>query len=84
MPNLPEILVILVIIGIVFGFGKVAAVGSHLARAKQELLKGMRGEGESSTGRRDVIDITPSGDEPGSSTPKPGTRKQPIEDAEIE
>lgn len=84
MINLPEIIIILVIVVIVFGVGKVSTIGSHLGRAKSEFKKGLAGEAKAGAAR-DVIDITPGGDEDDEGyDPKPGTRVDPVEDAEIE
>lgn len=86
MPNLPEIVVILVVIALVFGFGRIAKVGSHLSRSREEFLRGLgSGEPDGEAEGPDVIDITPDG--PGatvSASPKPGARVQPIEDAELD
>jgi len=81
MSSFPEIVIIVVIIFIVFGVGRVQQIGSELVRAKKELKSGYDG----TDGRQDVIDITPGVDsnEP-SYDPKPGTRRDPIEDAEVE
>jgi len=82
MINLPEIVIILVIVVIVFGIGKVGRIGSHLGKAKKEFKKALDGEGGDAA--PEVIDITPEGDEEPSHDPKPGTRRDPVEDAEIE
>lgn len=81
MSSLPEIVIIVVIIFIVFGIGRVQQIGSEFVRAKKELKAGYEGKG----GGREVIDITPgqAGDEP-NYDPKPGTRRDPIEDAEVD
>ena len=86
MINLPEILIILVIVLIVFGIGKVGNIGSHLGKAKNEFKKGLDGESERLDDGREVIDITPAGDDEREPDfkPKPGTRQSPVEDAEIE
>jgi sec-independent protein translocase protein TatA len=91
MINLPEIIIILVIVMIVFGVGKLGNLGTHLGRAKKEFKKGIEGEEpdeqsepEEVTAGRDVIDITPTDEEDRDWNPKPGTRQQPVEDAEIE
>lgn len=92
MINLPEIIIILVIVMIVFGVGKLGNIGGHLGRAKKQFKKGLEGdepdedpaEPEELSGGRDVIDITPTDEEDRDWNPKPGTRPQPVEDAEIE
>ena len=82
MSSFPEILLILAIVVIVFGVGKVSRIGSQLGKAKSEFKKGLAGDG---TAERKVIDITPESEDPMASYgPKPGTRVQPVEDAEIE
>lgn len=84
MSSLPEILIILVIVVIVFGVGKVGNIGSHLGRAKKEFKAGLDGQA-ALDGESGVIDITPSDEEVEPSfDPKPGTRRDPVEDAEIE
>lgn len=88
MSSVPEILIILVIVVIVFGVGKVGKIGSQLGKAKKEFKKGLDGEstkGEAPDGQREVIDITPSDDSDDEDyDPKPGTRREPVEDAELE
>lgn len=86
MVNLPEIVIILVIVVIVFGVGKVGNIGAQLGKAKKSFKKALDGEmGADAIDRDEFIDITPSDDEPDEShDPKPGTRKHPIEDAEVE
>jgi sec-independent protein translocase protein TatA len=91
MINLPEIIIILVIVMIVFGLGKLGNVGAHLESAKKGFREGLEGEEpdetsepEETTGGRDVIDITPHDEEDRDWNPKPGTRRDPVEDAEIE
>ncbi len=81
MPNFGEIVLILIIIGIVFGFGKVASLGSNLRKAKDDFLKGIEGPAEQP---QPAIDITPEGKAGVPAEPKPGTKKQPIEEAHIE
>lgn len=84
MLNLPEIIIVLVIIAIVFGFGKVGKIGANLGRAKKEFQRGLEDDAPKVSGEREVIDITP-GEETGPSwDPKPGAREQAIEDAEID
>lgn len=84
MSSFPEILIIVIIVVIVFGVGKVGKIGSHLGRAKTEFKKGLAGEEAQPAGGRAVIDITPEGEDDPSYNPKPGTRLDPVEDAEIE
>ena len=87
MVNLPEIVIILVIVVIVFGVGKVGNIGAHLGRAKKSFKEGLDGEksADELESERDVIDITPKEHEEDESyDPKPGTRKEPVEDAEVD
>ncbi len=86
MSSLPEIVIILVIVVIVFGVGRVGKIGSHLSRAKNEFKKGMAGPDPASALKGEgVIDITPPDGEPEPSiNPKPGTRRDPVEDADVE
>lgn len=83
MLNVAEIIIILVIVVLVVGIGRVQKIGSALHQAKLDLE---RGSSQNDT----VIDITPRAE----TTPKPrrgegketrpGTRRDPVEDAEIE
>lgn len=82
MLNIPEILIILVVVIIIFGVGKVGNIGMHLGKAKKEFKKGL--EGKDSGSKQEFIDITPSDEEDPDYNPKPGTRPQPVEDAELD
>ena len=85
MGSFAEIIIIVVIVVIVFGVGKVSKIGTQFGRAKKEFKKGLEGEEEGSKAEgRDVIDITPDAEDDPSYDPKPGTRLDPVEDAEIE
>lgn len=78
MLNLPEIVVVALVLAIVFGLGKLGSIGKGVARLRLHFHKGL---GE------DYIDITSqqSGGRPvGVSGPKPGTGPQSVEDAHIE
>jgi Sec-independent protein translocase protein TatA len=78
MLNVPEIVVIALILAIVFGLGKLGSIGKGIARLRLHFHKGL---GE------DCIDITSqqSGSVAvGIGGPKPGARPQPVEDAHIE
>lgn len=79
-----EILLILAIVVLVFGVGKVKNIGAALGRSGKEFKKALDGEPEETT-EGQPIDITPKGDqdEVVSPDPKPGTRKQPIDEAEV-
>ena len=86
-PNAMEIILILVIVVLVFGVGKVKNFGMALGRSGKEFKKALDGDEKNAASDDDEpIDITPGphadgGDNEGD--PKPGTRKQPIDDAEI-
>lgn len=83
MIHLPEILIVLAIVAIVFGFGKLNTIGKSVGKAGKDFKDGLK-EGMS-TKEDGPIDITPealASETP--SDPKPGTRKQPVEDAEYE
>ena len=81
MGSVAEIVLILIIIVIVFGVGKVTRIGPQLSKARKELKAGLDGADKP----EEVIDITPeSEDNVESYDPKPGTRVDPIEEAEIE
>ena len=82
MINLPEIIIIIVIIAIVFGFGKLSGIGKSIGKAGKDLKDGLK-EGMSDE-KDKPINITPDLGEEESFDPKPGTKKQPVEDAEID
>ncbi|MFU8805896.1 MAG: twin-arginine translocase TatA/TatE family subunit [Bradymonadaceae bacterium] len=82
MLNLPEIIVVIIILVLVFGLGKLGAIGKGVARIRMHFQKELA---------RDYVDITtqqPSrgGQKEGQKAagPKPGSRSQPLEEAEIE
>lgn len=83
MPNITELVVILIIIAIVFGFGKLSKFGTTFGKLKNNFKKGIEEDAEDED---TPIDITPGGEEKKSKFdgPKPGTRKEPVEDADIE
>jgi Sec-independent protein translocase protein TatA len=81
MPNISEIILILIILALVFGIGKLGNLSAAARQVKNNFQKGLDG------GDRDEpIDITPRDEaEPAkSSTPKPGTKHPGVQDAEIE
>lgn len=84
MPNITELIIILIIISIVFGFGKLTSIGTKFSEIKDDLRKGL--DSDSVDESDEAIDITPERESPspGYSGPKPGKRKHPIEDADIE
>jgi sec-independent protein translocase protein TatA len=80
-PNVMEILLIVAIVVLVFGVGKVKNIGMALGRSGKEFKKALEGD---EAPKDEAIDITPDASESArSDAPKPGTRQQPIEDAEI-
>lgn len=81
MLNFPEIIIILVIIAIVFGFGKLSGIGKQIGKAGKDLKDGLK-EGLSDE-KDKPIDITPALEEEETFDPKPGAKPQPVEDAEI-
>jgi len=82
MPNITELILILIIIAIVFGFGKLTALGSSFGKLKNNFKKAI----EKDPDEDEPIDITPEHGESNSryDGPKPGTRKEPVEEADIE
>ncbi len=83
VPHVMEIVLILAIVVLVFGVGKVKNIGAALGRSGKEFKKALEGD-EEKKGDDEPIDITPEGDsESPSHDPKPGARKQPVDDAEI-
>lgn len=83
MFNLPEIIVILIVLVIVFGMGKLGDIGKAVARLRLQFNKGLH---------ENYIDITAHQSGKGAavnrsgsvSGPRPGTAPQPVEDAHIE
>lgn len=89
IPNVTEILLILAIVVLTFGVGKVKNIGAALGRSGKEFKNALDGDDEPDGD--EPIDITPAPDDAESpvagaapeSDPKPGTKKQTIEDAEV-
>lgn len=81
MPNISEIILILIILALVFGIGKLGNLSAAARQVKTNFQKGLDG-GE----RDEPIDITPrDSDEPSTKpSPKPGTKHPGVQDAEIE
>ena len=79
MATLPEILIILATIIIVFGVGKLTQVGKTLGETGKGLKKGFK---EGYDGEK-PIDITPTAKSELEDI-KPGHKKQSVDDANIE
>lgn len=77
MATLPEILIILATVAIVFGVGKLTQVGKSLGEAGKDVKKGFK---EGLEGKK-PIDITPPSE---TEDVKAGIKKQPVDDAQIE
>lgn len=79
MLSLPEIILVLVIILLVFGTGKLGSIGQTVARIRLNFNKGLG---------QDVVDITAMQSQGparrGDGQPRPGTRSPGIDDAEID
>ena len=82
MIHLPEILIVLAIVAIVFGFGKLNTIGKTVGKASKGFKDGIKVGLKSEENA--PIDITPDAISSENHDPKPGTKKQPIEDAEYE
>lgn len=79
MASFPEIIIILAILAVVFGLGSLAQFGKSAGKIPKEFKKGLAGP------PKDPIDITPEeANKSVSIDPKPGTKSQRVEDAEIE
>lgn len=81
LPGVPELVLILLIIFITFGLGKLGTIGEMVARLRKRVTKQLDDADPS------PIDITPEDelhDGEASSEPKPGKRKEPIEDADLD
>jgi len=76
--NVTEIVLIIVIVIIVFGMGKLPSIATRIGRMRSEFNKGLEGESQ-------TIDITPSG-RPAKPEKerKPGKFNSPIEDASVD
>jgi len=82
MPSVVEIVLLLVIIVLVFGLGKLNTLGKTAGKIKEEFKEGL------ATGdprvKPPAVKLDPEDNEPAFSGPKPGTRTPGMEDAEIE
>lgn len=83
MPSITEFVLLIIIIALVFGLGKLPTLGKQLVQAKKEFKEGLE------TGETELkppsVHLN-NGDEAQTrfDGPKPGTRKPGIEDAELE
>lgn len=77
--NATEIILIILIVVIVFGVGKLPNIAAQLGRMRSEFKKGLEGEGEDAP-----IDITPRGEEKKPAGRKPGKFDADVEDADVE
>lgn len=76
--NVTEIVLIIVIVIIVFGMGKLPSIATRIGRMRSEFNKGLEGESQ-------TIDITPSERSATSGKErKPGKFNSPIEDASVD
>ena len=75
MPHVTEIVLIVIIVCVVFGMGKLPAIASKVALLKTEFRKGLAGE--------PPVDVTPErpARAPGR---KPGHFDQSVEDASVD
>ena len=82
MPNITELLLIIIIVAIVFGIGKLGQFGSAAGKIGANFKKGLTDDPKDTDA---PIDITPKTTSPFTAHdgPKPGTRKEPVEEAEI-
>ena len=84
IPNISEFVIILIILALVLGIGKLGNLGATAKQMKSNFKKGLeKGDSE------EPIDITPRADsaetaKPHATGPKPGTQNPGVEDAEIE
>lgn len=80
LPHLTEIILILVIVAIVFGFGRLSSLPARLSEARQSFKKSLEPEAA-----EPPIDITPVGDARTSKRydPKPGTTPPDESTAEV-
>lgn len=73
--NLPEIILIMLIIFLIFGMGQLPNVASRLGRLRSELQR--------DSGKQETIDITPERSQPDPSR-KPGKFEPGVDEAKIE
>lgn len=81
LPHLTEIILILVIVAIVFGFGKLTSLPAKLSEARASFKRSLEAEAA-----EPPIDITPEGDARSSRRfdgPKPGTTPPAETTAEV-
>lgn len=81
LPNIGEIILILIILALVFGVGKLGNLSAAARQIKNNYQKGLE-----EADRKEPIDITPrDGSDPAvDQSPKPGTRHPGVQDAEID
>ena len=81
LPNLAELVIILLIIFVIFGMGKLPSIASRIGRLRSQFQRGLESD--------ETIDITPKSEDGGESDKKPGGRKPgkfeaTIDDAKVE
>lgn len=77
IPTLSEFILILLIMVCIFGLGKLTSIAEKIGELRSQYKRGAEGE--------PPLDVTPGSQrklEP--SQPKPGTRQEPIEDAQVD
>lgn len=78
VPSVNEIILLIVIVICIFGLGKLGDISERFGELRAKRKRGLPPE--------DAIDITPEHErragEPGG--PKPGTREQPVDEADID
>lgn len=83
MPSITELVLLIVIIALIFGLGKLPTLGKQLAHAKKEFKEGLE-TGETEIKPPAVHLKNEDEAQTRFDGPKPGTRKPGIEDAELE
>ena len=79
VPSVNEIILLIVIVLCIFGLGKLGDISERFAELRAKRKRGLPPE--------DAIDITPEQERRaagGASAPKPGTREQPVDEADID
>ena len=56
IPNLPELIIIALIVLVLFGRGKVASMGGEIGSAIREFKRGLNGENTPATAEKPVIE----------------------------
>lgn len=79
VPSLTEIILLIVIVLCIFGLGKIGDISERIGEMRAKRQRGLPAD--------DAVDITPKrqrSETTAGAEPKPGTREQPVDEAQIE